>query len=182
MPVRQILPVCLSGEILVLSISPGAPANTFAEDYVEIGYWSTIEVPVGVICASMPAIRALAGKIFPKAFGTTRKNTSDYKGFSEHSSNQLRSNNNNSNNNRNSKLPGQGKHIKVKTEWIMYSHHVQEQSNASDVQLVPMAARVSEGGDDSPTSLRPAKNMADMQTICKADREERDDEILGIAK
>lgn len=124
----------------------------------------------------MPAIRALVGKIFPKAFGTTQKVISDYKGFSEHSSNHLRSNNN-----RNSKLPGQGKHIKVKTEWVMYSHHVQEQSNASDIQLVPMAARVSEGGE-SPTSLRPVQNMADMQTICKADREEREDAAPGIAK
>lgn len=126
----------------------------------------------------MPAIRALVGKIFPRAFGTTRKVTSDYKGFSEQSSNQLRSGNNN-NKNSNSKGPGRGKHIKVKTEWVMYSHHAQEeQGNASDIQLVPVGARVSEG-DESSTSLRPAKDIADMQTICKADRA---DDTPGIAK
>lgn len=135
----------------------------------------------------MPAIRALVGKIFPRAFGTTRKVTSDYKGFSEHSSNHLRSGNNNiinnnssSGNNNSNKVSGQGKHIKVKTEWVMYSHHVQEEElgNASDIHLVPMKTRVSEG-DESPISLRTTKNIADMQTICKADR---DDDTPGLAK
>ncbi|KAF6829345.1 CFEM domain-containing protein [Colletotrichum plurivorum] len=42
------------------------------EDYVEVGYWSTIEVPVGIICACMPAIRSLFSLVFPKVFGTTQ--------------------------------------------------------------------------------------------------------------
>lgn len=41
------------------------PANehSMTEDYVEAGYWSTIEVPVGMICACMPAIRSLFSKM-----------------------------------------------------------------------------------------------------------------------
>ncbi|KFY46047.1 hypothetical protein V495_02687 [Pseudogymnoascus sp. VKM F-4514 (FW-929)] len=53
-------------------------ANTtnLTQDYVELGYWSTIEVPVGVICACMPSIRALFRNVFPNIFGTTQKGQS----------------------------------------------------------------------------------------------------------
>ncbi|OCK81388.1 hypothetical protein K432DRAFT_351109 [Lepidopterella palustris CBS 459.81] len=34
-------------------------------DYVPIGYWSTIEVDIGVICACLPALRALQVRLFP---------------------------------------------------------------------------------------------------------------------
>ncbi|KAL2870903.1 uncharacterized protein BJX67DRAFT_389799 [Aspergillus lucknowensis] len=40
-------------------------------DYVQLGYWSTIEIHVGVICACMPAIRALFRRIWPRIFGDT---------------------------------------------------------------------------------------------------------------
>lgn len=43
---------------------------------MELGYWSTIEVPVGVICACMPSIRALFRNVFPSIFGTTQKGQS----------------------------------------------------------------------------------------------------------
>lgn len=52
------------------------------EDYVEVGYWSTIEVPVGIICASMPAIRSLFSLVFPKVFGTTQRGKSNYANIS----------------------------------------------------------------------------------------------------
>lgn len=48
-------------------------ANISTEDYVEVGIWSTIEVPVGVMCACMPSIRALFRDIFPGMFGTTNR-------------------------------------------------------------------------------------------------------------
>ncbi|KFY63854.1 hypothetical protein V496_03640 [Pseudogymnoascus sp. VKM F-4515 (FW-2607)] len=53
-------------------------ANTtnLTQDYVELGYWSTIEVPVGVICACMPSIRALFRNVFPSLFGTTQNGQS----------------------------------------------------------------------------------------------------------
>ncbi|KAI0484886.1 hypothetical protein GGR56DRAFT_615993 [Xylariaceae sp. FL0804] len=56
--------------------------TNLTQDYVEVGYWSTIEVPVGVICACMPAIRSLFSLAFPKVFGTTRQGTTGYGGSS----------------------------------------------------------------------------------------------------
>lgn len=41
-----------------------------------MGYWSTIEVHVGVICACLPAIRSLLTRICPSIFGDTRVQTS----------------------------------------------------------------------------------------------------------
>ncbi|KAI1417018.1 hypothetical protein F5Y13DRAFT_103297 [Hypoxylon sp. FL1857] len=46
--------------------------QNLTQDYVETGYWSTIEVPVGIICACMPAVRSLFSIALPKIFGTTR--------------------------------------------------------------------------------------------------------------
>lgn len=40
---------------------------------MKIGYWSTIEVDVGVICACLPAIRALLRRVSPTLFGDTEK-------------------------------------------------------------------------------------------------------------
>ncbi|OLN88357.1 hypothetical protein CCHL11_00225 [Colletotrichum chlorophyti] len=60
------------------SLANYATTNNATQDYVEVGYWSTIEVPVGIVCASMPAIRSLFSLVFPKVFGTTQKSTSSY--------------------------------------------------------------------------------------------------------
>ncbi|KKZ68076.1 hypothetical protein EMCG_06288 [[Emmonsia] crescens] len=38
-------------------------------DHVPVGYWSTIEGHASILCACMPAIRALLRKMFPKLFG-----------------------------------------------------------------------------------------------------------------
>jgi hypothetical protein len=40
---------------------------------MEIGYWSNIEVDVGVICACLPAVRSLAYNMFPRVFGSTSR-------------------------------------------------------------------------------------------------------------
>ncbi|RDW68106.1 hypothetical protein BP6252_09502 [Coleophoma cylindrospora] len=45
-------------------------------DYVPATFWSAIEVNVGIICACMPAIRSLLGKIFPKLFDFTQASKS----------------------------------------------------------------------------------------------------------
>lgn len=34
-----------------------------------LGYWSTIEVHVGIICACLPAIRTILRKLWPSVFG-----------------------------------------------------------------------------------------------------------------
>ncbi|KAL4931459.1 uncharacterized protein BDV17DRAFT_297185 [Aspergillus undulatus] len=44
-------------------------------DYVSVGYWSTIEIHVGVICACLPALRALFTRIMPRVFGDTTHGT-----------------------------------------------------------------------------------------------------------
>jgi len=41
-------------------------------DYIAIGYWSTIEINVGIICACMPSIRLLLLRFFPRFMGTTK--------------------------------------------------------------------------------------------------------------
>ncbi|KAL3474065.1 integral membrane protein [Aspergillus californicus] len=40
------------------------------------GYWSVIEVDVGLFCLCMPAMRSLLGRLFPSVFGSTKGNTS----------------------------------------------------------------------------------------------------------
>ncbi|KZL80834.1 cfem domain-containing protein [Colletotrichum incanum] len=68
----------------ILSKQVEVGTNKTVEDYVEVGYWSTIEVPVGIICASMPAIRSLFSLVFPKVFGTTQRGgKSSYANLSE---------------------------------------------------------------------------------------------------
>ncbi|EEH10178.1 CFEM domain-containing protein [Histoplasma capsulatum G186AR] len=49
-----------------------AKSRNFTWDYVEMGYWSTIEVHVGIICACMPAIRSLLRRLFPSFFSYTQ--------------------------------------------------------------------------------------------------------------
>jgi hypothetical protein len=43
-------------------------------DYAPVGYWSTLEVHLGIIFACLPALRALQHRLFP----TTKKGTSYY--------------------------------------------------------------------------------------------------------
>ncbi|PGH09595.1 hypothetical protein AJ79_05651 [Helicocarpus griseus UAMH5409] len=48
-----------------------ASTHNLTWDYVEMGYWSTIEIHVGIICACMPAMRSLFRKMFPVLFSYT---------------------------------------------------------------------------------------------------------------
>ncbi|CDM36432.1 Extracellular membrane protein, CFEM domain [Penicillium roqueforti FM164] len=50
-----------------------ASTTNLTWDYVAIGYWSTIECDVGVICACLPAIRSLLRRISPRFFGDTEQ-------------------------------------------------------------------------------------------------------------
>ncbi|PVH76144.1 hypothetical protein DL98DRAFT_465509 [Cadophora sp. DSE1049] len=47
-------------------------------DYIAIGYWSTIEINVGIICACMPSIRLLLLRAFPRFMGTTKDRSYAY--------------------------------------------------------------------------------------------------------
>lgn len=40
-------------------------------DYVPAAYWSTIELHLGIVCASLPAIRSLLTNVFPKILGSS---------------------------------------------------------------------------------------------------------------
>ncbi|KAH8675578.1 hypothetical protein BX600DRAFT_177444 [Xylariales sp. PMI_506] len=57
----------VSGVRLKSLIDLGRTRNV-TQEYVEVGYWSTIEVPVGIICACLPAIRSLLAQLFPSMF------------------------------------------------------------------------------------------------------------------
>ncbi|KAJ5779132.1 hypothetical protein N7457_006852 [Penicillium paradoxum] len=50
-----------------------ASTTNLTWDYVSIGYWSTIECDVGVICACLPAIRSLLRRVSPGLFGDTQQ-------------------------------------------------------------------------------------------------------------
>ncbi|CAI7631360.1 unnamed protein product [Penicillium glandicola] len=55
-----------------------AATTNLTWDYVAVGYWSTIECDVGVICACLPAIRSLLRRVSPTLFGDTAKSKSSY--------------------------------------------------------------------------------------------------------
>ncbi|CAJ2512717.1 Uu.00g008360.m01.CDS01 [Anthostomella pinea] len=116
--------------------------SNLTQDYVEVGYWSTIEVPIGVICACMPAIRSLFSLAFPRVFGTTRGHgKSNYGSTFGHSTTAHLQSCSNGNGNLNSINK-----IKVKQEWTVlvdpvgghrqdpYAPH--HSRDSSDVELV----------------------------------------------
>ncbi|KAJ5962148.1 hypothetical protein N7501_007089 [Penicillium viridicatum] len=55
-----------------------ASTTNLTWDYVSVGYWSTIECDVGVICACLPAIRSLLRRVSPRFFGDTEPAKSSY--------------------------------------------------------------------------------------------------------
>ncbi|KAJ4129117.1 hypothetical protein NW768_007648 [Fusarium equiseti] len=80
--------VTVVSAVRLQSLASYATTDNATQDYVEVGYWSTIEVPVGIICACMPAIRSLFGTVFPRVFGSTNKSKDAYAGVS-HNTGQL---------------------------------------------------------------------------------------------
>ncbi|KAJ0415818.1 GMC oxidoreductase [Aspergillus carlsbadensis] len=68
--------VTLVSVIRLESLIVFANTTNLTWDYVQIGYWSTIEIHVGVICACLPAIRALFRRIWPRMFGDTAQGIS----------------------------------------------------------------------------------------------------------
>ncbi|KAH8199303.1 hypothetical protein TruAng_006539 [Truncatella angustata] len=128
----------------------GTTSNV-TQDYVEVGYWSTIEVPVGIICACMPAIRSLFSQVFPSMFGTTRGDTKSGYTFG-HSQGYP------------SKMTGPSRlasnagsaQIRVKQEWTVMSNPAE---NRSDVELRSFEQQIA--GADSPKRITFHKNRLD---------------------
>lgn len=50
-------------------------------DGTAFGYWSCIEMDVGIICASMPALYSLFKHLFPQVFTGTMRSRSSGKGI-----------------------------------------------------------------------------------------------------
>ncbi|OTA99779.1 hypothetical protein M426DRAFT_324849 [Hypoxylon sp. CI-4A] len=117
--------------------------TNLTQDYVETGYWSTIEVPVGIICACMPAVRSLFSLALPKLFGTTRATVGSTFG-----SKGLGSSGN--------RLGDSRAKISVKQEWTVLSEGPDESPHRrteSDVELLNVGkkARIMDDEDGLPT-------------------------------
>lgn len=66
-----------SPELLVPGQLPIHPDLDFIKDLLFLGgYWSIIEVDVGVFCLCMPALRTFLGHLYPTVFGSTRGDAS----------------------------------------------------------------------------------------------------------
>ncbi|KAL7627957.1 hypothetical protein AAE478_002153 [Parahypoxylon ruwenzoriense] len=101
--------------------------KNLTQDYVETGYWSTIEVPVGIICACMPAVRSLFSLALPRIFGTTRGTAaSTFNSYAGPPSGN--------------RLAHSSNKISIKQEWTVLSDPVDEPPrhlrNGSDVELL----------------------------------------------
>ncbi|KAF4468575.1 CFEM domain-containing [Fusarium albosuccineum] len=117
------------------SLASYATTSNVTQDYVEVGYWSTIEVPVGILCACMPAIRSLFSLVFPKVFGTTRGERSSYANISHPSSNPLSKNSQKSSSKVLSSHPSSHPSIRVRTEFSTRSAHVDDSSAVELTQM-----------------------------------------------
>jgi hypothetical protein len=49
-------------------------------DETDISIWSTVEIHIGIICVSMPALRVLLIRLFP-ALGGSSYNSSNYQNY-----------------------------------------------------------------------------------------------------
>ncbi|KAI1137786.1 hypothetical protein F5Y05DRAFT_62075 [Hypoxylon sp. FL0543] len=124
--------------IRLYSLIQFGTTQNLTQDYVETGYWSTIEVPVGIICACMPAVRSLFSIALPKIFGTTRATIgSTFNSFGPSSSgNRLN--------------PESRNKISVKQEWTVLSegpdyHNDRHVRSESGVELLNVGSTKNEG-------------------------------------
>lgn len=70
-------------------------------DQFDMAFWTTLEVPTGIICCCLPAIRLILIKSFPKIFGMLTKRSDSHK----HSGNPSSGGTDCRSNNRKSHLP-----------------------------------------------------------------------------
>ncbi|KAI8931820.1 hypothetical protein NX059_011457 [Plenodomus lindquistii] len=75
--VQLLLMFCVGGFVTVVSIIRLEYLIHFANtenatwDLAPFGYWSTIEMDVGVMCACMPSLHSLFKRYWPRVFGAT---------------------------------------------------------------------------------------------------------------
>ncbi|KAI1505266.1 hypothetical protein F5X99DRAFT_430529 [Biscogniauxia marginata] len=158
--------------------------QNLTQDYVEVGYWSTIEVPVGVMCACMPAIRSLFSLAFPRMFGSTDPGRSGYYPSSSSKQAKLASS------------PGNHHQIKVEQEWTVLVDPADERGSHtrhnSDVELVRVGTTTTAAagntdidadvfipGNDVPTRKLTLKKEGGERARLEERREERRKERDG---
>ncbi|KAH9845359.1 Glucose-methanol-choline (GMC) oxidoreductase [Teratosphaeria destructans] len=88
--------ICTIVSILRLQVLVKFGGSTnFTWDYVSVGYWSTSEIDIAVICACLPAIRSLIRFTAPRAMGvstldsSTGATSSPYSNGKSHGSREL---------------------------------------------------------------------------------------------
>ncbi|KAI1658361.1 hypothetical protein F4813DRAFT_46919 [Daldinia decipiens] len=125
--------------------------QNLTQDYVETGYWSTIEVPVGIACACMPAVRSLFSLALPKLFGTTRATGgSTFNSFGPSSSGN--------------RLGDSRAKISIKQEWTVLSEGPADFDterhgrNDSDVELFNVGVATAEGNNRPTRKMTLSKN------------------------
>jgi hypothetical protein len=70
--------ILLVSDLPILSLFQNPMSNTLirlSDDNVGASIWSNIEVYTGIICASLPAIKPVVSKFFPKLLSSTRSGT-----------------------------------------------------------------------------------------------------------
>jgi hypothetical protein len=149
-----------------------ATTQNVTQDYTEVGYWSTIEVPVGIICACMPAIRSLFSLVFPKVFGTTNAKSSYGYGQSGYGKNSRglgsasKASKQRSNKPKQASQRSQSSQIQIKQEWTVQNNP--KDDGASDVELVDYELRHS--GGQHQASAGTAEPSWEMQRPSRAER------------
>ncbi|QSZ32616.1 hypothetical protein DSL72_002195 [Monilinia vaccinii-corymbosi] len=60
-------------------------------DYIQVGYWSTIEICTSIICSCMPALRLLLVRVFPRLSGTSSNPSDTWRSFGDDPSKRISS-------------------------------------------------------------------------------------------
>ncbi|KAK8095686.1 cfem domain-containing protein [Apiospora kogelbergensis] len=74
--------VTIVSAIRLRSLIVFAASQNITWDYNEAAYWSTIEMHVGIVCACLPALRALFVAMGAKALGSSKGNSKGSSGYS----------------------------------------------------------------------------------------------------
>lgn len=148
--------VTIVSAIRLRSLIEFGTTQNVTQDYVEVGYWSTIEVPVGIICACMPAIRSLFSKVLPSLFGTTRGGKSEYYGYSNGKSHNRVYSSKLSSGKPALNSTSDNTQIRIKQEWTVMSNPAE---NRSDVELRSFEQHIA--GAEKPRKLRLTKQAND---------------------
>ena len=137
---------------------------------------STIEAPVGIVCACLPAIRSLLGVVCPRVFDSSRYSTMTNEpriksscSRSGSSGNHLRQDNRRTANNFDTH--GHSNTISVRHEWTVRREPVAERNNnpsrdGSDIELVGVGISVPthdiSGGDNR---ITPQTSGAEIEAV-----------------